>query len=474
MMALDAPRAVRWICRTLEEAGFETWAVGGAVRDALAGRPSGDWDLTTRARPGQVRRHFPRTVPIGIEHGTVGVLTREGTLYEVTTFRRDVATTGRHAVVSFADTLDEDLARRDFTINAVAWHPLRRVIHDPYGGARDLEAGILRTVGDPWERFREDYLRVLRALRFAGTFRLEIEAGSWRALVGAVPRMGILSPERVREELEKILTGDPPPSRALSLYAASGALAFLYPELDALVGRAAPGRPGDRWSHALRTVDLLRSHRAELRWIALLAGVGPEGEAARRTVEAALLLKRIRSSNARIDRVASTVEWVREPPAPDATDADLRRWLSEAGRERLPDVLRTWAAEVRADEARRGNEANGDGGGRDREEPGPGPDAVPGGWRREGFLRLTRRLRAVARGGDPLSVEELAFSGRDLIRMGYRPGPHFGELLRHLLDRALENPARNVPEVLAEEAERWMDEREAEAPDETTDARGDR
>ena len=123
-----------WITRKLEDAGFETWAVGGAVRDALLGLPLGDWDLATRAHPNQVRRLFRRTVPLGVEHGTVGVLSDEGVLYEVTTFRRDVETDGRHAVVPFADTVEEDLSRRDFTSNALSWHPLRKVMLDPFGG----------------------------------------------------------------------------------------------------------------------------------------------------------------------------------------------------------------------------------------------------------------------------------------------------------------------------------------------------
>jgi tRNA nucleotidyltransferase (CCA-adding enzyme) len=452
MIDLEPPGAVRWICRTLEESGFDTWAVGGAVRDALAGRPGGDWDLTTAAPPNQVRRLFRRTVPIGIDHGTVGVLARDGTMYEVTTFRRDVETTGRHAVVAFAETLDEDLARRDFTINAVAWHPLNKVLHDPHGGAEDLRRGVLRTVGDPAARFAEDLLRVLRALRFAGVFRLRIEDATWRALVAAVPGTGILSAERLREELEKILSEPDRPSAALSLYAASGVTAFLYPELDALVGMPVPGRPGDRWSHALRTVDLLPDVPAHLRWAALLAGLAAT-EAAEELgsrpglVRSAALLERLRSSNARIDAVAGLVDLIGAAPMPDASEADLRRWLSTAERERLPDLIRIWIAEFRADEARMGRGATSGEEGRSRAD----------------FLTLIRRLRAVARAPAPLAVQELAISGRDLIRMGYRPGPHFGELLRHLLSLVLEDPSRNEPEALAAEARRWMEEAEGEA-----------
>ncbi|MDX1493489.1 MAG: CCA tRNA nucleotidyltransferase, partial [Longimicrobiales bacterium] len=197
----DAPPAVRWITRTLEEAGYETWAVGGAVRDALREQPSGDWDLATRARPRQVRKLFRRTVPIGIDHGTVGILARDGTMYEITTFRKDVETDGRHAVVEFADRVEDDLARRDFTVNAMAWHVLREELLDPHGGVDDLRKGVLRTVGAPGDRFREDYLRILRALRFAGRFGLEVEPETWAAARELAENLTKLSPERIREEL---------------------------------------------------------------------------------------------------------------------------------------------------------------------------------------------------------------------------------------------------------------------------------
>jgi tRNA nucleotidyltransferase (CCA-adding enzyme) len=491
MMELSPPGAVRWICRTLEEAGFETWAVGGAVRDALAGIPSGDWDLTTSARPGQIRRIFPRTVPIGVEHGTVGILARDGTLFEVTTFRRDVQTTGRHAVVAFSDSLDEDLARRDFTINAVAWHPLRKVMYDPFSGVADMEARCLQTVGEARVRFAEDYLRILRALRFAGVFQLTVTSETWSALVEAVPRMGQLSAERIREEMEKILTGHAQPSTSLSLYAASGVLAFFYPELDRLVGLPHPpetrmwdvddgearvdghGQPheygqahendreggavrsGDVWSHALRTVDLLPRHRPALRWAALLAGIGipeedqgagevGEEEGRRTLLRSAAVLRRLRSSNARIQEVGGLAEWIGRPPDPSASDAGLRRWLSQVGRDRLPDLLRIWIAEARSDRLLRA-----------------APEKGPQGWKVEELRRLARRLRGLSSMEFPLSTGELAFSGRDLIRMGHRPGPHFGQLLDHLLEMVLQDPELNTSEALTLEAKRWMKDWEA-------------
>lgn len=432
----DAPAAVRWIVRALEDAGFESWAVGGAVRDALAGIPSGDWDLTTQATPRQVRRIFRRTVPIGVDHGTVGVLAQDGNLYEVTTFRRDVETTGRHAVVSFADTLDEDLARRDFTINAVAWHPLRNVFHDPFGGAMDLQRGVVRTVGPPHERFAEDYLRVLRALRFAGRFRFRLDGPTWIALCAAVDQMGVLSPERIREELEKVLAEDTHPSAALSLYAASGALGFLFPELNAAVGarHSGPWEPSDRWSQALRAVDLLPPEPVGLRMAALLSITGRDSHGT--ALAAASLLTRIRSSNARVRVVGGWASVLSAPPVPDAPGRDLRRWLAAVGREGIPGALRVLAALLRA-----------------------AVSPMPQAERKEGVrqaARLLRRLRAESRSGVPLAVEELALSGRDVIRMGYRPGPAFGDLFRTLLAEVLEDPGLNQQVRLARRAREFL------------------
>src|SRR5512141_3326793 len=176
---LQPPREVLRIARTLENAGFETWCVGGAVRDALLGHPHLDWDLATSAHPPQVRSLFRRTVPVGIEFGTIGVLDEAGIMHEVTTFRRDVRTDGRHAEVEFGASLDEDLSRRDYTINAIAYSPAKKILADPFEGQKDLEQGIVRAVGIPAERMKEDRLRALRGLRFAARFEFEIEPDTW-------------------------------------------------------------------------------------------------------------------------------------------------------------------------------------------------------------------------------------------------------------------------------------------------------
>ena len=420
------PPAVVWIAKRLERAGFETWAVGGAVRDVLLGIDSVDWDLATRARPEQIRRVFQKVVPIGIEHGTVGVLTHGGEMYEVTTFRRDVETHGRHATVEFANEIDEDLARRDFTINAVAWRPLSDELYDPFDGVPDLERRLLRTVGNPDDRFAEDYLRVLRALRFAGRFELTIDRATWAALCAATGQLGILSPERVREELLKILGLDPMPSQALSLYVASGALDVLLYELRKLVGVSVRDLPVDEWTYALMMTDTLSARRPVVRLAALLQGIGPR--------PAARLLMRLRFSNAQTDWVAAVARAGAVPPVADAPPADLRRWLARTDVSLFRELARIWCARERLER---------DLGGAHRVD-------VVGSWR---SLRRELRMRPA------LSVGDLAVDGNDLIRMGLKPGPRFGRILHDLLECVLDDPELNRRETLLQLAAEVADGR---------------
>jgi tRNA nucleotidyltransferase/poly(A) polymerase len=228
---LIPPAAILEIADALERAGFETWCVGGAVRDALLGQAHLDWDLATAARPQEVRRLFRRTVPIGIEFGTIGVLDADGIMHEVTTFRRDVHTDGRHAIVEFGASLEEDLARRDFTINAIAYSPRRGELRDPFGGRDDLRRGEVRAVGHADERMREDRLRALRAIRFATRFGFRIEPATWAAIVASAPHLTRPSMERVKQELEKTMEQVARPSGALEMWRAAGALDVLVPAL---------------------------------------------------------------------------------------------------------------------------------------------------------------------------------------------------------------------------------------------------
>jgi tRNA nucleotidyltransferase (CCA-adding enzyme) len=230
---LHPTRSVLDIAGRLEAAGFEAWCVGGAVRDALLGDQPLDWDLATTARPEQVQALFGRrrTIPVGIEFGTVAVLDAEGVPHEITTFRRDVQTDGRHAVVEFGASLDDDLARRDLTINAIAWRPATSELRDPFAGRADLRAGLIRAVGDPDERMREDRLRALRALRFAARYRFDIEPATLRAIEASAPFLGRLSAERVQQELVKTMEQVARPAGAFRLWRDTGAFASLIPML---------------------------------------------------------------------------------------------------------------------------------------------------------------------------------------------------------------------------------------------------
>jgi len=423
----DPPAGFRRVVETLEEAGFEAWAVGGALRDAWAGEVAtgavprrSDWDVATRARPADVMRLFRRTVPIGVEHGTVGVLDEDGSTYEVTTFRRDIETDGRHAVVTFADHIQEDLARRDFTINAMAWRPRTDERCDPFHGLEDLRQGVLRAVGDAKDRFQEDYLRVLRGLRFAGRFHLEVEQGTAEALEAAVGGLSRLSAERVREELMKVLR-DPAPSTALDLYAAFGALEHWFPEIDEA------GRDRVAWRRHLATVDAIRPHRPLVRLARLLLVAG--GEPAEAHASAAALLQRLKSSTADRRRVAALLEGYLPFVSPMDSSAALRSWLAEVG-DVWRDLFRLHVGGARA--ARDDHRSR----------------YLAAAW---------RALHSTVLEHPTLTLAGLEISGEDLLELGVMPGPIVGMLLEELLAQVLEDPERNGREVLIAEAARLIE-----------------
>ena len=436
-LEVSPPDQVLWIWRTLEKAGFETWIVGGAIRDVLLGRPTDDWDFATRAHPKQIMSAFPRTVPIGVDHGTVGVLAPDGTLYEVTTFRRDVETFGRRAVVEFAESIEEDLSRRDFTLNALAWHPERDRLLDPWNGVTDLNDRILRTVGDPGDRFAEDLLRVLRALRFAGQLGLTIDAETWRALLLAVPELSQLSPERIQEEMMKVLSQARRPSVALGLYAESGVFSELYPELDlglpvagmeaglAATLRACDAVPRTRPWVRLSLLVALASATNDREAIDASDATDPTDairEARRRVIES--LMERLRFSNADTKRVA-TIAASLSPAPPSEEPAALRRWLSRVGPEHFTDIARAWLADARA-----------------LENPGHDTHEMEGVSTRD-VVRRINTMRAILREAPALAIADLALDGSHLKELGLPPGPQFGEILRYLLEAVLDRPEVN-------------------------------
>jgi tRNA nucleotidyltransferase (CCA-adding enzyme) len=388
---LPIPAEVLKIARKLEDSGYETWCVGGAIRDNLLGLENHDFDLTTAAPPEDVRRLFKRTVPVGIEHGTVAVLDRNNRAHEITTFRKDIRTDGRHAVVEFGVSLTDDLARRDFTINAIAYHPIRHEWRDPFKGADDIAKQLIRSVGDANWRFQEDYLRILRALRFSARFAFRIHAGTLEAAKANAQGLSQLSAERVRDEWFKGIRTAGRVSKLLALWIDVGAARIWLPEI-----RDAGGGMRD----AFKAVDKLP--RDPVLITAYLAS------------DPASLLIRLKSSNKDVERARAIGQWREKYPDPKHLP-EVRRWLSQVG-EYADDLL----ALLPAHPASR--------------IPHP--------------AHLSKVVESIRGAKDPLTLKDLAVSGDDLIAAGVRPGPAVGETLARLLADVLEDPTRNTREQL--------------------------
>ena len=383
---LPIPDTVLRIAKRLEEAGYETWCVGGAVRDNLLHLENHDFDLTTAATPDVIQRTFRHTVPIGIEHGTVAVLDAERRPHEVTTFRKDVQTDGRHAVVAFGVSLTDDLARRDFTINAIAYHPLRHEWRDPFLGAQDLVRKLIRAVGDPNWRFQEDYLRILRALRFSARFEFRIHGQTWEAAQANAQGLAQLSAERVRDEWFKGIATARRVSKLVTLWREAGAARIWLPEIRS-------ARTAERTARGV--VDKLP--RDPVLVSSLLASDPPS------------LLTRLKCANKDIERGRAIRDWRERYPDPKRLP-EVRRWLSGTG-SAADDLLALHAA---------------------THPRSPLPEVVT----------------AIRAAHDPLTLKDLAVGGDDLIAAGVRPGPDVGEVLQRLLAAVLEEPTRNQRDEL--------------------------
>ena len=426
MHRLRPTQSVLDIARRLETAGFEAWCVGGAIRDAFLGGEPLDWDIATPATPAQVCDLFgrKRTIPIGIDFGTVSVLDEAGVPHEITTFRRDVRTDGRHAEVEFGASLDDDLARRDFTINAIAYRPATGELRDPFGGQRDLAARVVRAVGNPDDRMREDRLRALRAIRFAARYQFAIEPATLSALRSSASHLTKLSAERVQQELVKTMEQVEKPGEALRLWRDTGALAVLIPSLSGLD------------AIALATLDHLARdgaagravlQRTPNRIAALFLDVTPSRV---RAAMAALRFSRHETNWA----TAIVERWVAVGPAiatglavGTPPDVDVRRWLGRIGRLHAGGFLRVAEARWRAHRA--------------AGTPAPAAAAV-----RALHKRLTR-----ARFSAAIEIGDLAIGGDELRAAGIPAGPIYAKILHALLDRVLEAPARNTPAALLSE-----------------------
>ncbi|HEY6100452.1 MAG TPA: tRNA cytidylyltransferase [Anaeromyxobacter sp.] len=417
----ELPPAIVKVLRTLGDAGHRSFIVGGAVRDLLLRRPgSPDFDVATPATPRQVSALFRKVIPTGIEHGTVTVV-ESGQAIEVTTFRGEGAYVDgrRPESVTFHTDLEADLARRDFTMNALAWDPLAPEFRDPFGGRADMARRIVRAVGDPADRFREDGLRPMRAVRFAAQLRYGLHPATRAAIPGALEVVRKVSVERISDELSRLVVA-PHAARALGLMRATGLLATVLPAL------AAAPRPV--LDHAL-AVLARTPPEAALRFAALLHPL-PPAEAERILVE---LRQPRRLSNAVADLLRGHLCRASSPSGSlPASRVEVRRWLSRVGLDRAGAVLALAEAEARALPASRS--------GRARREVAA---------LKRSFASSRSRMLALA-------PADLALDGREVMALlGAGPGPYVGEALRHLLDRVLEDPSLNEAGALERELRAW-------------------
>jgi len=438
------------VCERLRAAGHATFVVGGALRDLALGRsPAADWDVATAARPERVAELFRRTIPTGVAHGTVTVLT-EGRPVEVTTFRGDgVYRDGRHPVaVTFVPDIREDLARRDFTVNALAGDPLDGSIVDPFRGLVDLRARLLRAVGDPDARFSEDGLRPMRAARFAATLEFDVETSTRAALGRHLDVFRKVSRERVRDELAKLLLA-PHPSVGLHLLRESGLLAEFLPQLARTHGVPQNRfHQFDLFEHTLHAVDGTPP-RLPVRLAALLHDLGKleavawdERKGDRTFVGHERLsasiagewLREMRFASRESEHVVALVANHGTYYDASWTDAAVRRWIRRVGVERIDDQLAMLAADLAA----KG----------DRPDVSQGlDDARALGDRAAALLAARPALEegALAVGGDEIMA---------LLEIG--PGPRVGEVKRALLELVTDEPASNTPETLRRVVrERW-------------------
>ena len=427
------PAAILDLLRRLQGAGHRAYLVGGCVRDLIRGVPVSDWDIATNARPEEVMGVFPQAIPTGLKHGTVTVPTEAGPC-EVTTFRIEWGYTDsrRPDRVEFVPDIEADLARRDFTVNAIAWNPLEGLEVDPFGGRADLARGVLRAVGSPVERFREDGLRPIRAARFAATLEFELSPETEDALGEAREGVARVAVERQRDELTKLL-GAPRPSRGFEVLRNSKLLPILLPELQATV--AVPQNryhAYDVYFHTLYTVDSAPAEKPVVRLAALFHDVGKpltrverengdatfynhQFESARLAEEA---MTRLRFSREMTERVAHLVRHHMFDYRQEWTDAAVRRFVQKVGVENIADLFDLRIAD---------NIGNGT---------------------KTGFPHYLEEFRARIEGvlaaRQALTLGDLKVGGEDVMReLGLPPGPRVGEVLGWLLEQVVEEPSLN-------------------------------
>ncbi|MCR4695767.1 MAG: CCA tRNA nucleotidyltransferase [Lachnospiraceae bacterium] len=434
-MKIVLPENVKNIIEELNKAGFEAYAVGGCVRDSILGRIPNDWDITTNAKPLDVKSIFRRTVDTGLKHGTVTVLIGKEP-YEVTTYRIDGEyEDSRHPKeVSFTSDLKEDLLRRDFTINAMAYNDTDGLV-DIFGGMEDIEAKVIRCVGEPKERFSEDALRLLRAIRFAAQLGYNIEEKTYEAIKELSPTLKNISAERIQAELNKILVSDNP--SMLKTAFETGLTAQFIPELD-LCFNTVQNNPHHCYNvgdHIIKAIESIEPDKT-LRLTMLLHDIAKpqckktgedgidhfHGHQIKSSEMAVDILRRLKYDNDTIDKTKRFVKYHDERL--EAGTKIMRRAMNRIGADAFPDIFKVWVADVSAQSDYQ---------------------------REEKFARIERNksdYEEIIAKNECVTLKDLAVTGRDLINAGMQAGPALGEVLDQMLKDVIEEPDHNNKEYL--------------------------
>lgn len=438
MIKIDLPKDVESIISQIEAAGFEAYAVGGCIRDSLLHREPNDWDITTSAKPQDIKQIFRRTIDTGIQHGTVTVMMGdEG--YEITTYRIDGEyEDGRHPKeVSFTASLEEDLKRRDFTINALAYNETRGLV-DLFDGIGDMERKVIRCVGEAKQRFTEDALRIMRAVRFAGQLGYEIEEETYKAMKELAPNLKKISAERIQVELVKLLVS-PHPDLLKCAYEAGITKEFM-PEFD-LCMETAQNHPhhcygvGDHIIHTIMSIEPTK----ELRLAALFHDIGKPvvktvdekgidhfyGHPHLSAKMAQDIMKRLKFDNETIKIVSKLVEF-HDYKFVESLKG-MRRGITKIGEEAFPQIFEIKKADMLAQSMYQRTE------------------------KEEALQKAKELYQEVLARKDCLSLKDLAVTGYDLMEVGVPKGKELGEALHYLLSIVLDEPEKNEKNILLEE-----------------------
>ena len=440
-MQITLPENVKKIIETLEQAGYEAYAVGGCVRDSVLGREPNDWDITTSACPMETKALFRRTVDTGLQHGTVTVL-MDGEGYEVTTYRIDGEyEDGRHPKeVRFTSNLVEDLRRRDFTINAMAYNE-RKGLVDAFDGLGDIKKGVIRCVGDAEERFTEDALRMLRAVRFSAQLGFRIAEETRKAILHLAGNLSKISAERIQAEMLKLLTS-PHPEELRTAWE-TGITAVILPEFDVMM-QTEQNTPYHIYTVGEHTLCALTNVRADkvLRLTMLFHDAGKPGmrttdetgrdhfkghpDASARIADE--VLHRWRLDNDTLNKVKRLVQFHDLRPA--LTEKSVRRAVYQVGEELFPLFLEVRYADIMAQSDYAKEE------------------------KLHSLSEVKRIFGEILEKKQCLSMKELAVSGRDLIADGMKPGREMGQVLEALLNHVLDEPEHNTREYLLDYSRR--------------------